>query len=46
MGYYTEKALQVKASNDAKIAMLEEALNVVGVETAEAEEAEGVPEDA
>lgn len=46
MGYYTEKALQVKAANDAKIAMLEEALNVVGVETAEAEEAEGVPEDA
>lgn len=43
MGYFTEKALQVKAANDAKIAMLEEALNVVGVETAEAE---GVTEDA
>lgn len=39
MGYYTEKALQVKAENDAKIAMLEEALNIVGVETKETEEA-------
>lgn len=40
MGYYTEKALQVKAENDAKIAMLEEALNIVGVETEEAGEVE------
>lgn len=38
MGYYTEKALQVKAKNDAKIAELEEALNVVGVQTAESME--------
>ena len=35
MGYYTEKALLVKAEQEAKIAMLEEALNIVGVETAE-----------
>lgn len=42
MGYYTEKALQVKTENDAKITMLEEALNVVGVQT----EAEVVTENA
>lgn len=46
MGYYTEKALQVKAANDAKIVMLEEALNVVGVQTAEETEAEVVTKDA
>ena len=37
MGYYTEKALQVKAENDARIAALEEALNIVGVQTEETE---------
>lgn len=46
MGYYTEKALQVKVENDAKITMLEEALNVVGVQTAEETEAEVVTENA
>lgn len=35
MGYYTEKALQVKAENEARIAALEEALNIVGVQTEE-----------
>lgn len=35
MGYYTEKALLVKAEQEAKIAMLEEALGIVGVETEE-----------
>ena len=35
MGYYTEKALLVKAEQEAKIAMLEEALGIVGVETKE-----------
>lgn len=37
MGYYTEKAKLVKAEQEAKIAMLEEALNIVGVETEEEE---------
>ena len=37
MGYYTEKALQVKAEMDAKLATLEEALNIVGVQTEETE---------
>ena len=40
MGYYTEKALLVKAEQEAKIAMLEEALNIVGVETEEEAEEE------
>lgn len=44
MGYYTEKATLVKAEQEAKIAMLEEALNIVGVETEE--EAEEVTADA
>ena len=35
MGYYTDKALQVKAENEARIAALEEALNIVGVQTEE-----------
>lgn len=35
MGYYTEKALLVKAEQQAKIAMLQEALGIVGVETEE-----------
>lgn len=35
MGYYTEKALLVKAEQEAKIAMLQEALGIVGVETEE-----------
>ena len=37
MGYYTEKAKQVKAENKARIAALEEALNIVGVQTEETE---------
>lgn len=35
MGYYTEKAKQVNAENEARIAALEEALNIVGVQTEE-----------
>ena len=35
MGYYTEKAKQVKAENEARIETLEEALNIVGVQTEE-----------
>ena len=35
MGYYTEKSKQVKAENEARIAALEEALNIVGVQTEE-----------
>ena len=35
MGYYTEKAKQVKAENEARITALEEALNIVGVQTEE-----------
>lgn len=35
MGYYTEKAKQVKAENEARIEALEEALNIVGVQTEE-----------
>ena len=35
MGYYTEKAKQVKAENEARIEALEEALNRVGVPTEE-----------
>ena len=37
MGYYTEKAKQVKAENEARIDALEEALNIVGVQTEETE---------
>lgn len=37
MGYYTEKALLVKAEQEAKIATLERALNTLGVETEETE---------
>lgn len=35
MGYYTEKALAVKAEQEAKIKELEDALNVLGVQTEE-----------
>ena len=35
MGDYTEKAKQVKAENEARIEALEEALNIVGVQTEE-----------
>ena len=35
MGYYTDKAKQVKAENEARIEALEEALNIVGVQTEE-----------
>ena len=35
MGYYTEKAKQVKVENEARTAALEEALNIVGVQTEE-----------
>lgn len=35
MGYYTEKAKHVKAENESRIDALEEALNIVGVQTEE-----------
>ena len=35
MGYYTEKAKQVKGEHEARIEALEEALNIVGVQTEE-----------
>ena len=35
MGYDTEKAKQVKAENEARIAAQEEALNIVDVQTEE-----------
>ena len=35
MGYYTDKAKAVKEENDAKIATLEEALGILGVNTEE-----------
>ena len=37
MGDYTKKAKQVKSENEARIAALEEALNIVGVQTEETE---------
>ena len=37
MGYYTEKAKQVNAENEARIAALEEAMNIVGFQTEETE---------
>ena len=38
MGYYTEKAKEVKAKQDAEMEQLKEALRTVGVETEEKEE--------
>lgn len=42
MGYYTEKAKEVKAKQEAELAQLKEALQTIGVETEEKE----VTEDA
>lgn len=39
MGYYTDKAKQVKAKQDAELEQLKEALRTLGVETEEKEEA-------
>lgn len=38
MGYYTEKAKEVKAKQEAEITQLKEALRTLGVETEEKEE--------
>ncbi len=38
MGYYTEKALQLKAQQEAELAELKAALQTLGVETEEKEE--------
>lgn len=40
MGYYTEKAKEVKAKHEAELAQLKAALQTIGVET---EEKEGTP---
>ena len=37
MGYYTEKALQLKAQQEAELAELKAALQTLGVETEEQE---------
>ena len=41
MGYYTEKAKEVKAKQDAEIGKLNEALQTLGVETEEVTANEG-----
>lgn len=40
MGYYTEKAKEVKAKQEAELAQLKAALQTIGVETEEKEVAE------
>ncbi len=40
MGYYTEKALQVKAKQEAELSELKAALQTLGVETEEVVENE------
>lgn len=48
MGYYTEKAKEVKAKQEAELEQLKAALQTLGVETEEkvAEESEVTEEDA
>ncbi len=47
MGYYTEKAKEVKAKQDAELEQLKAALQTLGVETEEKvkEESEATEED-
>ena len=40
MGYYTEKAKEVKAKQDAELEQLKSALQTLGVETEETSDAE------